>query len=440
MYRSSSFNVFLPGDNDYPTRIFSTLAKRSFSFPVTWEELMEVALGEAELCLRMERDGLLTTAGDYMEEVEDYFHRKKQEESRTLMICYTVTTECPLSCDYCFQRHLDRQPTSPETTRGFISLMERYLDEHPAIERLELVLFGGEPMERESLCRLLLEEFTDICKKRNLTFGSLMTTNGLVSDTGNLAGLAEAGLQGVQISFDGPREVHERFRNGTFNTIIANLPLYAKYFNIAIKYNITKENSSPRFYEQFLEEVEAVLPNKSLRIILEAIQATTDSREQENYFQVNASRLANEIIALSKLTRAHGIPHNLGAAFHPPCFLSMENSVIVQPDGRLNICDTAYDIPEFTIGTVTGLNSLPLDRTPVKENIKQSVGGHCLKRKCPYFPLCETGCFYEKYRKKTGFQKAICRHAYIETFIPYLYEWFRPGGNKDIQHEDASLS
>lgn len=424
MLRNSSFNVFLEQNEDYPVLLFNTLTKKSYRFSLPWDSIVSEANKDKQLGKRLLAEQLLTEAGNYMDEVAHYFNIRKQIDCSQVVVCFTITTECAFDCDYCFQRHLKRQPSSEAVIHRFIKLFQCYLDQNPQVKVVDLILFGGEPLIRYELCCKLLLLMSELGMKRNVKIVSMMTTSGMIANAQALDKLNESGLGGVQISFDGPENEHETARSGTFATISNNLPAFASRFGLSIKYNITKKNSRSDLYTEFIDHVDNILGKGQYRIILEAIQATPTATNPHDYFEFESNELADAMVSLAKITNERGIPHNPGAAFHPPCFLTMGNSVMIQPDGNISACNTAYNMPAFIIGNVMELKRLPMEQPWVKNETMSAIKKFCRRHQCALVPLCESGCFYEKLRRNLKFSDVICRYEYIERFIPYLYHLY----------------
>jgi uncharacterized protein len=151
---------------------------------------------------------------------------------------YAVTvltaTSCNLGCPYCFQNTdapaegsfaPPRIPTAV-LTPAHVEKVVAFIQQQMAIlgfDEVSLLLFGGEPLLNLPACRQLLRQLRPI----GLTSAE-MITNAVLLGPRVAAQLFDAGLQRVQITFDGGRDAHDAVRatragRGTFDTIIANV-------------------------------------------------------------------------------------------------------------------------------------------------------------------------------------------------------------------------
>ncbi len=146
-----------------------------------------------------------------------------------------ITTKCNLACGYCFQnteatalrpgRAPSRIPSvslGDDSTAAILEFCRRQMAEREA-ERLDLMLFGGEPTLRLDQCLRLLAG-----ARRIGLANAAMISNGTRLGPAAAASLERAGLRSVQVTFDGDALVHDGLRTtvggrGTFFQILRNL-------------------------------------------------------------------------------------------------------------------------------------------------------------------------------------------------------------------------
>ncbi|MFE3474234.1 radical SAM protein [Streptomyces cavourensis] len=154
---------------------------------------------------------------------------------RSYALTVLTSTHCNLGCGYCFQNTAQdtaggsRPPriararlTSPTIT-SILGFTERQMAD-AGLERLRILLFGGEPLLNPRGCVELLERAADV----GMTSAWMISNTTLL--TPPLAGkLSALGLDLVQVTFDGDRADHDRIRvnradgGGTFDTIVRNI-------------------------------------------------------------------------------------------------------------------------------------------------------------------------------------------------------------------------
>ncbi len=145
-----------------------------------------------------------------------------------------TSTSCNLGCAYCFQNlgqdlaggHQPPRIAHVRLTSRAIADVLTFTSARMAaagIDRLALMLFGGEPLLNPAGCTELLARAHDY----GLVTAS-MTSNGTLLTPALARKLAALGLRTVQITFDGDRNDHDQVRvrrNGaaTFDAILANM-------------------------------------------------------------------------------------------------------------------------------------------------------------------------------------------------------------------------
>jgi radical SAM protein len=124
-------------------------------------------------------------------------------DKRPFVLVWEVTQACDLACDHC------RAEARPHRHPGELTTEEgtRLLEEARRFGEGQLVvLSGGDPMVREDLTRLV-EYGTELGLRMTLTPSG---TEALTAE--RVEELADAGLQRMALSIDGPEAVHDLFR------------------------------------------------------------------------------------------------------------------------------------------------------------------------------------------------------------------------------------
>jgi radical SAM protein with 4Fe4S-binding SPASM domain len=200
-----------------------------------------------------------------------------------------------------------------------------------------------------------------------------------------------------------------------------NLEIFQDYFNLKIKYNITKHNSSVVHIERFIDDI---LSNRELKpdyiIGLEAIQ-TTRMGNTKSYYAYDSDKLGGIYTEFSKLAHNLGVRVSIKPAFQPPCMFTSLKSYMIDTHGMIMSCDTAYEIPQFELGNIFS-NSLQdlVQNKNRRDIILANASRVCSKKRCPYFPICQTGCYYHRHIKHNTFDASFCQNQYLATFFPGL--------------------
>jgi uncharacterized protein len=175
--------------------------------------------------------------GTVRDDIDEFLHKNGAYRPRTpksFSLTVLTSTACNLGCGYCFQNTaLDpsggNRPLRIGTERLRASTIDRIVDftrgrmEQAGLDKLYLLLFGGEPLLNPRGCLRMLEKAQGI----GMYIGT-MVTNGVLLTEKLAIDLHAAGLRGAQVTFDGSREDHDRIRvkhsgAATFDTIVDNV-------------------------------------------------------------------------------------------------------------------------------------------------------------------------------------------------------------------------
>ena len=408
--------------------VFSLLSRRLFLLSSSLDEIFKKLPKNNLLQKQLIFSGLLTKASSYEEEIADYFDRKIKANEEKLLIYFTITSRCDLKCRYCFENHLERSDTKPEEIKLFAELLEKSLENNRKIKGVELTLFGGEPLLRIDLCCLLLSLVKEICLRRNISYKFAMTSNGMIAKKQELRDLKNRGLTDIQITFDGWKNSHDKIRKVEgkgYKDLLRNISWLGKSFNLILKYNIRKQNVND--FTNFVEDIKS-LKLKNVIIKLEALQSTLTDSDDSFYFSPQDSKLAETYFDLAKIVIANSLKVDISSAMKPPCMVSAANSFMIEPDGDISACVSAYKVSSLCLGNIRKMKTSLLSfsdrekRTKIKENILKAAKKKCVLEKCPYFPICETGCMFVKETLKINSDLPYCRKRYFNNLIPKLIE------------------
>lgn len=133
------------------------------------------------------------------------------KKDRKPVVVWSISRRCNLHCLHCYTASEDvAYPNELSTDEGFA-----LLDDLAAFGVPALLMSGGEPLYRPDF---------DVLARRAASLGLRVTlsTNGTLITEEKAALLKEIGVTYVGISLDGPREVHDQFRQkaGAFDGAI----------------------------------------------------------------------------------------------------------------------------------------------------------------------------------------------------------------------------
>ena len=128
---------------------------------------------------------------------------------------FLVSEDCNLACKYCFELGgRNKQHMSKEVARrGLEYLSENALKNSE--RHFSAMLFGGEPLLKPDIVEEIFSYGVELAKRRNLHFSASIVTNATLLTPKIKAILNKyknAVDISVQLSIDGVKEVHDRYR------------------------------------------------------------------------------------------------------------------------------------------------------------------------------------------------------------------------------------
>ena len=189
-----------------------------------------------------------------------------------------MTTDCNLGCGYCFQNtgqdelsgtRPPRIPHARLSSDGITTLLEfagRQMAQ-TGLDKLHILLFGGEPLMNPRGCRELLARAADYGLVSAAMISNLTMLTPLLARQ-----LGDLGLGSLQVTFDGDRASHDLIRvrrsgGGTFDAILGNLAsaiATAPQIRWALRVNVSHHNYSG--IDSLIERIAGAVPPASCRI------------------------------------------------------------------------------------------------------------------------------------------------------------------------------
>lgn len=165
---------------------------------------------------------------------------------RSLGLTIAPTSDCNFRCIYCYEKGAIAPKTmSLETETAIFDFIQLLSSK---ISSLSISWYGGEPLMRFDIIERLSKKIIKLCDENNIVYHASIVTNGYLLNEEISKKLKEYRIYHVQITIDGPKEIHDKRRimangKGTFDTIINNLILYKEYLpNISLRINVDKSN------------------------------------------------------------------------------------------------------------------------------------------------------------------------------------------------------
>ena len=408
--KASRFNI------PVPLRHGRSVLYNSFSRSLTLLEREDrqrfddlVTEGEADLDDTFNMDllgtGLLIPDDvDELSFVEQHYRQSRYESDvATLTICPTLA--CNFGCDYCFQGTDKASDTlSAEDQDGILRLFERIVESHPNLRMLHVAWYGGEPLTRVEVIKGLSDRLIAACQERGLAYTASMVSHGYFLNREVAQALYDRGLATVQVTLDGPQEVHDARRHllskkGTFDRIVENLKSWVREIpiQVQIRVNIDERNRNDlfRLVDSLDEHGLGGLPN--FKVYFAPVESMTPGCHAVS--EMTMRKLDYGLLE-TRLFQ-HALRRGLADMPTPATFLGICSAVrpfdfIVVPGGDVHKCWETVSYERDAVGNLARLEALFTNRPALLQSWDDfDPFTHDTCRNCKILPNCAGSCAHK---------------------------------------------
>lgn len=334
---------------------------------------------------------------------------KHRENNDVFIIHLNPTMDCNLRCWYCYEQHIPGSQMTSEVMFALKRLIDK-ITESNKFKVLQLGFFGGEPFLKFDECAVEIINYADQqCKNHDLKLSINFTTNGTFLDERIIKYLSGFDC-GFQITLDGGKQHHDKTRffrggNGTFETILKNIELAAKYkISTIVRINYTDSNidSVSTIYDKF-HSLKGELVD-FLRFDFQRVWQTKSDGDDEAEEKASSLRMKFNESGLTVL------PNFILNNVVSPCYGDMNNYLMVNYNGDIFGCTARDFTSDNRIGYLTQSGEVAYDIEKLKlRNNSQLSKRIC--RDCRIAPLCGGGC---KQNASESYNQEICHMGYSE--------------------------
>ncbi len=417
--------------------------------------LEELRHGELDSCdseslQRLKEEKLLFAS---QEEEETYFlgvcRRAWQDFRRHAPRSYTfiVNTHCNFDCPYCFEQEAFRARASSlshEQIEAAFRIVDRHAAKQAQVQAPTFEIFGGEPLLPGS--RPTLDEIMERISVRGYK-ASLQTNGYFLADNVDFFVRHRDHVALVQVTLDGPRNVHDRRRvprsgQPTFDKIVSGIEALAREdlpIHMSIRMNVDRDNVD------FLEEMAEIyarqgwsadsrfsftaapVDNRSaslkdtvglltwLELFERVLPLSTDVRGGP--FDISVFKIIGHFRYYLSTVRQHkqGQPTFVPRVVY--CEAAGLKHLSFHPDGRLYPCPETVGMTELAIGTYHP--TFALDRHMAKRWHHQTILHRAQCRACEISTFCGGGCILAALTQNGDASSPACEGA-PELLAAYL--------------------
>jgi len=414
--KPSLFNLIFPeSDNLY--LVYNTLHGSIFEVDEQGKEAIQGKI--AFNFLPSEYQELLTTNGvmidddlDEMKEVQVKYERFKYDK-RNLLFTILNSYECNLDCPYCYEKkNKEEIALDVDKARLIIQFITQQIIKNHSTG-LSLFFFGGEPLLKPHLLLNVASILRQWCQANLVFFELGIVTNGTLLSPEIISQLKEFENVFIQITLDGPEEVHNKRRiyregkGGTYSEIIGALQRCQQTnFKIKIRINVDQENCEqiPLLLDELIDH-----GLQGSKLTFAALTPLTKACALYGSY-LEARRMSSILANLWEISLQKGFRLDISPKATPVyCGGLTDAAYIIDPYLDLYKCFGSVGLKEHRIGYLHREKGFIEDRAYYEllaRNPFHFKKKSCLK--CKLLPTCGGGCALGAYNLYGTYHAGCC--------------------------------
>lgn len=435
--KPSRYNVYVPAKKD-TFILYNTFSKAIFfvdtelkeAIQKTPSKIPENALKDFKkewVILEDDTDELQTIA---------VIRDELRYNSPWLQFMIMTTYACNLDCPYCYEKKESMTSMDTTTCKSVTTFIKSLIGQYRPTD-LHFLMYGGEPLLHTEPLVQLLDSFAAFCEDTSINLHADIITNGTLLTPDIVAVLTEYPVKVVQVTLDGPKELHNKKRfyksgKGTYEDIIAGLHLLKdSSLTPKIRVNVDKVNKNTIcVLLDDLKERGLFVP-----LYFGIIRPMSTVCESYNPSCMQDAEIKSVIPYLWKesLKRGFDIPlkpySNLVG-----CGMQSNSSYTLDPEGHVYKCVTGVGFSDQCIGTIDEHGQIPLWNPVYYKWMSRDPLQFKGCTVCTFFPLCGGGCPMIAYANHGTYDTGGCfeikrvfkdqLHLYLQKTYPECTQSF----------------
>lgn len=376
--------------------------------------------------------------------------REIQNNSKELNLTILTTLACNFSCYYCYEKRESIRITQ-ETINNIISLIEKNI---PNLERLGICWYGGEPLLVKDEIIQLNKKIKIICEINSIQFSSKVVTNAYLLDENVGFDLYTAGINEIQVSFDGPRDIHDKVRHQhgkpTFDRIVNNISINKDRFNFIIRVNVSKDNELN--LDELLQQLSDKDINTKSTIYFANLHSNgvgcSDMSEPQIDGLIKTSDFLKQSIKLKSKALDLGFKIRNPLSTITLCSAVIKGGMVIEPDGKVKKCyldvsnntESIANISEKII-PIHNIDSELLTTSSIEEkwvNYDPFTNEDCSN--CKVLPICFSGCPWEAMKGVPTKERCHPLKTGLEEYFDFIFNSIDNGANFDPVYKTLQKS
>lgn len=417
------------------------------SMQCRWEAISKHKrnLKEGDIIPFLEKGYVFDTKREEERKLQQLIEHQKKNRKSDLRVHILPTYQCNLDCNYCFESQNLRQTSKiieRKQIRRVYDFMDQKKEEH-SVGKITIVLFGGEPLIANKEQKNKVEYILDQTQERE--WNVEIVTNGVdLSDYVSLLGSYSDIIRAIQITIDGPKEIHDKRRvsprgEGSFDKISQSVnDALKEELHIAIRTNIEEEtiNYLPSLANFFEGEGWFAQENFGSYI---GITYDVESKKRKNSFPEILENILNLRLKNPKVRKMSiesweplqyvlfpFLKNKLRAPKVQFCGANYSDWLF-DPYGDIYFCADGVGREPFKVGDYT-TKSVELDQERVTFWRNMDITSTSCASDCPARLVCGGGCAFKKKLKTGSFDSNYCTDQVL-SLLKVATKWLHNNPN-----------
>lgn len=357
----------------------------------------------------------------------ELFEKKIRRKRRETMYTFVLTYNCNLRCVYCYEGEKQPYNMSWETARTILDFISRRTKER-GDKRLHFGFYGGEPLLQKELMFEILGHAENLLPN-DVKLSTGMATNGVLLTDDVVEVLKRYNCESVQITIDGPPDVHNKRRpttsgHGTFDEIVTGAKRILGNFPLALRINIDKDNVA--HIPQFIRLLRSQGFNRPDVILFPApVLSTTSACKDYAPYCLPSPKYAKMVLKHIRMFSEEGFNVFWREAYSSPLYCEAlgENArLIFDHSGDIYTCLAGLRRRESLVGNI--FNNPPIDESLFEKWRERSPLQFTECMACDIVGFCGAGCPDEAYDANGTFNTIHCPY-FLYNYRDSIREYVR---------------
>lgn len=424
----SKYNfLFSTNENKYLlynslTNSFMQVDEETYNLFANFENNLEEIIN-SELKPTLVRQKVLVE-DDAMEIAElTFLEFLSRTNNKNLFLTIAPTYDCNFECTYCYEENRSKIYMTDETINQLVNFIKSYGD-----VSVNITWYGGEPL----MALTLIEKICNLLEKSNIKFKHTIVTNGFLLNHKSSELFEKYPLDSIQITIDGPSEIHNARRclkgnKPTFERILTNVDEFCKQLpnsKIAFRVNVDKGNAE--YFHQISQELTTRYENKQVHIYAGIVDDLANSKANNCIFDRSAL-MSFKLHQFRQYSRDLGIYPEFGRRH---CVANTLNGYVIGADGLIFKCWNDIGCEDKAISSLNlpkiRNKSLLYKYLNTGENVNDPLCKDCI-----LLPICNGGCQYQRILKYFHNSEVDICHIAKDNLKELLEVYYEANFNKN---------